>query len=159
MRPAMFIRLTDDSNNVSKITPAGDSTIFGTTGSGPLTIALDAAGNVYTANGNDNNVSKITPGGISTIFGTTGISPYGIALDAAGDIYTANRDSNNLSKITTASAITHPATGYYSPITITGLTNGTDYLISLIAVNAAGESVASNQVSVSLAGTTRRPDH
>ena len=44
-----------------------------------------------------------------------------------------------------------------SPITITGLTNGTEYVMSLIAVNAAGESVASNSVSVT-PGTSTAPD-
>ena len=40
-------------------------------------IALDAAGNVYTANSDSDNVSKITPDGISTILGTTGQLPEG----------------------------------------------------------------------------------
>ena len=49
------------SNNVSKITPAGLSTILGTTGSNPVGIVVDSSGNVYTANRGSNNVSKITP--------------------------------------------------------------------------------------------------
>jgi hypothetical protein len=81
-----------------------------------------------------------------TILGSTGgQAPYGIAIDGAGNAYTANTFSNNVSKLV---PVSYPATGDTSPITITGLTNGTEYLISLIAVNAAGESVASNSVSV-----------
>ncbi|WP_415357905.1 leucine-rich repeat protein [Halioglobus sp. Uisw_031] len=237
------------SNNVSKITTDGISSILGTTGGVPIDIAIDAAGNVYTANPGSNNVSKITPAGISTILqsefgavsgfgiavdaagsvytvhvvycfydsplgpvgyacgsrvvktipngwsyvltatteliidlvvgadgnvytaniadtgegtgegtvskitpdgtsstlGTTDWDPYGIAIDADGNIYTANRSSDNVSKITPA---TYPATGNSSPITITGLTNDIEYLMSLIAVNEAGESAASNSVSV-----------
>ena len=137
-----------DSNDVSKITPDGTSSILGTTGAKPYGIALDAAGNVYTANQGSNNVSKITPGVISAILGATGDNPMGIAIDAAGNVYTGNRDSNDVSKIAPASAVSYPATGNSSPITITGLTNDTEYLISLIAVNEAGESVASNAVAV-----------
>ena len=142
-----------NSDTVSKITPEGISTILGTTGNNPKGIAIDAAGNIYTANGGSDNVSKITPDGSSTIFGTTGSGPFGIAVDAAGNVYTTNNGSNNVSKITDASVVTYPATGDTSPITITGLTNDTEYLMSLIAVNAAGESVASNSVSVTPATT------
>ena len=135
------------SNTVSKITPDGIASILGTTGSSPRGIAMDAAGNIYTAN-ESNNVSKITPYGISTIFGTTGSSPFGIAIDAAGNIYTANSGSDNVSKLIPASAVSYPAISDISPITITGLTNGTDYSISLIAVNDGGESVASSAITV-----------
>ena len=141
------------SANVSKITPDGTSIILGTTGNSPEEIAVDAAGNVYTANYGSATVAKITPEGISTILGTTGSGPFGIAIDAAGNVYTTNNGSNNVSKITDASVVTYPATGDTSPITITGLTNDTEYLMSLIAVNAAGESVASNSVSVTPATT------
>ena len=136
------------SDNVSKITPDGTSIIFGATGDGPVAIALDAAGNVYTANG---GVSKITLDGTSTIFEPTGSFVFDIAVDAAGNVYTEGAD--NVSKITDSSTATFAATGDASPITITGLSNGTDYLISLIAVNDAGESAASNSVSVTLAAT------
>ena len=89
------------TNNVSKITPAGISSIFGTTGSGPIGITIDDLGNLYTVNVGANNVSKITPAGVSTILGTTGIQPRDIIIDGfAGDIYTCNLGSNNVSKIT-----------------------------------------------------------
>lgn len=58
---------------------------------------------------------------------------------------TSNQGFNNVLKITPAGA-SYPATGDASPITITGLTAGTDYLISLVAVNKAVESLASNSV-------------
>ncbi len=50
----------ENSNNVSKITPGGVSTIHGTTGSGPIEITIDSFGNIYTANSGSANVSKIT---------------------------------------------------------------------------------------------------
>ena len=143
-----------DSDTVSKIAPDGTSSILGTTGSGPLGIALDAAGNVYTTNSGSDTVSKIAPDGTSAILGTTGIAPRGIALDAAGNVYTTNSNSTDVSKITDSSTVTFPATGDTSPITITGLTGGTEYVMSLIAVNAGGESAASNSVSVTPEATT-----
>ena len=69
-------------------------------------------------------------------------------MDAVSSVYTANAKSNNVSKIRDASVVTVPATGDTSPSTITGLTNDTEYLMSLIAVNEAGENAASNSVSV-----------
>ena len=86
------------------------ATILGTTGIGPFGIAIDKAGNVYTANLNSNNVSKITPDGTSTVLGTTGNRPYGIAIDGAGNVYTANSGSNNVSKITPSGISTILAT-------------------------------------------------
>jgi hypothetical protein len=49
----------DNSDNVSKITPLGVSTIVGTTGSNPTAITIDSFGNLYTCNFVSNNVSKI----------------------------------------------------------------------------------------------------
>jgi hypothetical protein len=91
-----------DSNNVSKITPDGTSTILGATGGRPVGITIDSAGNIYTANLESDNVSKITPDGTSTILGATGNLPYGITIDSAGNIYTANLGPDNVSKITPA---------------------------------------------------------
>ena len=74
--------------------------ILGTTGTSPNGIAIDADGNVYTANEDSNNVSKIAPDGTRSILAETGSFPEGIALDAARNVYTANSGSNNVSKIT-----------------------------------------------------------
>jgi hypothetical protein len=69
-------------------------------------------------------------------------------VDADGNVYTSSTSSNTLSKITDTSTATFAATGNSSPITITGLTNDIEYLMSLIAVNEAGERAVSNSVSV-----------
>ena len=76
------------------------STVFGSTGRGPESIAVDSAGNVYTGNNTSMDVSRITAGGISTIRGSTGISPHGIAVGSNGNIYVVNANSHNVSKIT-----------------------------------------------------------
>jgi streptogramin lyase len=68
---------------------------FATVGAGPWGIALDAAGNVYTANNGGNSVSKVAPDG-SDIW-TASLVPIGIgrkpaliAVDTAGNAYTGN---------------------------------------------------------------------
>jgi streptogramin lyase len=91
-------------DKVSKISPAGDITDFGPTGSGPRGIAVDSLGNIYTANAKDGTVSKITPATnyIKKDFGVTGPNsrPYSLVLDKVGNIYTANSGNNTISKIT-----------------------------------------------------------
>lgn len=78
----------------------------------PEGVAVDAAGNVYVADGGNHRVRKITPGGVvSTLAGngTQGyvdgsapgaafIYPAGITLDAAGNVYVT--DNNRIRKIT-----------------------------------------------------------
>jgi len=48
------------SNNVSKITPAGVSSVLGTTGVAPVAVIVDANYNIYTADSNSNTITKIT---------------------------------------------------------------------------------------------------
>ena len=80
--------------------PMRSMSIYGTTGSGPNALVIDAAGTVYTANAKDNSVTKITRSGYSSNFGTTGTQPMGIARDADGNIYTSNIGDNTVTKIT-----------------------------------------------------------
>ena len=88
------------ADNVTKITPDGISTILGSTDSQPQGIAIDYAGNIYTANNDGENVTKITPDGTSAILGPNILRPHGIAIDNFGNIYTTNPSSDNVTKIT-----------------------------------------------------------
>ena len=94
------IYTANQSNNVTKITPTGESSILGATGNSPNAITVDPSGNIYTANGYSNNVTIITQSGVSSVFGDTGSYPFGITIDSSGNIYTANAGSNNVTKIT-----------------------------------------------------------
>ena len=90
--PITGYRYIKDDGSVS-------STILGPTGANPFGIAVDAAGNVYTANTNSYDVSKITPDGTSNFIGLTDGETRGIALDADGNVYT-NNAIGTVSKIT-----------------------------------------------------------
>lgn len=89
--------------------PATSANIF------PAGICLDAAGNVYIADGLRNKVFKITPAGMAYSIAGTGIGGYGgdggpataaklfspptVALDAAGNIYIADNGNGCIRKI------------------------------------------------------------
>ena len=136
-----------DSSGLSRITPDGEATTNWVplpAGSYPVAVAIDSAGNLYTANSGSNNVSKITPDGVSTILGTTGSSPQAIAIDAAGNVYTANGEPDgwggNVSKIT--------------PDGVSVTLGVTDGWPSGIALDAAGNVYTSNNTSRSLNAST-----
>ncbi|MFD8232973.1 RICIN domain-containing protein [Streptomyces sp. NPDC059696] len=124
-----------DSNNhrVRKITTDGKiSTVAGTGSAGfsgdngpavaaqlnwPREVAVDSAGAVYIADGNNHRVRKVTPDGrISTVVGTgaAGFSgddgpataarlnlPTGVAVDSGGTLYVSEYHNNRVRKITT----------------------------------------------------------
>ena len=115
------------SDNVTKITPSGVSSILGTTGIEPIAITIDLEGNVYTANYGSNNVTKITPSGVSSILGTTGIEPIAITIDLEGNVYTANYGSNNVTKITPSGVSSILGTTGSFPISIDLDVNGNVY--------------------------------
>jgi sugar lactone lactonase YvrE len=124
--------VTDTTNHaIRKITPAGVvSTLAGQAGASPGAVdglgpaarfnfphglALDTAGNVYVADGNNNTLRKITPAGlVSTLAGSPGSSgsadgtgatarfhaPRGVAVDTAGNIFVVDGLNNTVRKVT-----------------------------------------------------------
>ena len=116
-----------EAGAVRKITTAGVVTtlagngVFGFadgTGSaarfhGLMGIALDGAGNVYSADSYNNTIRKITPEGIVSTIGGTGEAGYldgpaatslfnmprGVAADNAGNVYVADGFNNRIRKI------------------------------------------------------------
>src|SRR5438874_2051652 len=130
------VYVTDFSNTIRKITPAGVvTTLAGTpgvygsadgTGSAaqfwqPWGIALDSAGNLYVADQGNSTIRKITPAGVvTTIAGAAGVfgsadgsrsaarfnAPGGIAVDSSGNLYVADTGNQTIRKITSAGVVT-----------------------------------------------------
>src|SRR5438874_5814758 len=130
------VYVTDLSNTIRKITPAGVvTTLAGTpgvhgsadgTGSAaqfwqPWGIAVDSAGIVYVADQANSTIRKITPAGVvTTIAGAAGMfgstdgsgsaarfnAPDGIAVDSSGNLYVADTLNSTIRKITSAGVVT-----------------------------------------------------
>ncbi|TFF33315.1 DUF6443 domain-containing protein [Mucilaginibacter psychrotolerans] len=119
---------------IRKITPSGIiTTIAGSgvqgsaNGTGtaasfglPNSVAVDAAGNIFVADGFNNMIRKITTAGVVTTFAgstTAGYvngtgtaarfnNPFGIAIDGSGNLYVAEAGNHTVRKITTAGVVT-----------------------------------------------------
>ena len=66
----------------------------------PYGVAVDSAGNVYTANSAASRVTKLNTSGVETRSTVTGIGPIAITVDSAGNVYTANSGDSTVTKIT-----------------------------------------------------------
>ncbi len=131
------------------------SGILGTTGTQPVGIAVDSAGNIYTANYRSGSVSKITPGGRSTVFAAHGTRQRGIAVDSVGNIYTANGGSNNVSKITPGGTSTILGTTGSNPAAITIDSAGNLYTANFLSSNVS--KITPGGTSTILAATGALP--
>src|SRR5437868_5374828 len=130
------VYVTDLSNTIRKITPAGVvTTLAGTPGvhgsadgAGsaaqfwqPWGIAVDSAGIVYVADQANSTIRKITPAGVvTTIAGAAGMfgsadgsgsaarfnAPDGIAVDSSGNLYVADTLNSTIRKITSTGVVT-----------------------------------------------------
>ncbi|MEK7781475.1 MAG: BACON domain-containing carbohydrate-binding protein, partial [Verrucomicrobiota bacterium] len=104
------------------------TTLVGTGLSGPTSLAVDGAGNVYIADRNNSAIKKWTKATNTTnTLVTTGLSlPNAVAVDAAGNVYIADSGNNAIKKWTAANPIV-------STLVSNGLTNPTG-----VAVDIAG---------------------
>jgi uncharacterized protein (TIGR03437 family) len=88
----------------------------------PVGVAVDHAGNVYIADGDNNRVRIVSSSGIISTFagnGSGGFSgdgglavnatiniPYDVAVDAAGNVYIADAGNNRVRRVSTSNIIT-----------------------------------------------------
>ena len=76
-------------------------------GAGPKGSAIDASGNVWTANYGNNTVSKVTPSATVTNYSlASGAGPIAIAFDSSGNAFITNALNSTVSKITTGGTVT-----------------------------------------------------
>ena len=134
------VYVADTGNHcIRKITPAGAvTTLAGSTagfadGTGaaaqfnsPRGVAVDSAGTVYVADGNNHRIRKITPAGaVTTLAGNrtrgfadgTGAAaqfnfPSGVAVDSAGIVYVTDGNNQRIRKVTAASSGLFTRTGF-----------------------------------------------
>jgi len=116
--------------NTGGAVPIGVATIA--TGVAPVSVAVDASGNVYVADDVNNQIKKIPAGGGAVVTLPAAFNtPTGVAVDAAGNVYVADHNNNRVQKI--------PAGGG----TITTLLSGTVSPYG-IAVDASGNVYVSD---------------
>lgn len=119
------------SHRIRKITPEGQvSTLAGSGSAGaangtgvdasfdrPLGVAVDRAGNVYVADGQNSLIRKITPDGVTTtLAGAVFYEPRGVAVDVDGYVYVADTENNVIRRVSPTGTVT----------TLAGATSGHD---------------------------------
>jgi len=141
---------TDGSTYISAGTTSSPITITGLTNGTMYSVALKAVNSV--GPGSVSNIVSATPiitaPGAPTI---TGITPGNQTLSVAFTAPVNNGGATIIDYTYTTNGSTYISAGTTSsPITITGLTNGTTYSVALKAVNSVGPGSVSNTVSVTL---------
>jgi sugar lactone lactonase YvrE len=180
------VYVADESNQlIRKISPEGIVTTLAGSGSQgsdnglgtsasfyfPSSVATDAAGNVYVADGDNQLIRKIDPTGLVSTFAGSGsygsangiglaasfTYPNGVATDAAGNVYIADTDNQLIRKISANGFTINPnlpaginfdaTTGTISGTPI-GFSPATNY--SITAYNIGGSSTTTLNLTVNL---------
>ena len=95
------------SGNIYKFTPGGVRSTFASGLSDPLSMAFDAAGNLFVGAGYGNNngyIMKIAPNGTQSLFASGLSFPQGLTFDSAGNLYEANAATDQIFKFTPGGA-------------------------------------------------------
>ena len=88
-----------NSNDIKKLTPGGELSVFISTHVLAWGVATDRFNNVYLAERFGNTILKVNPGGVPTVLTDQVNRPISIAVDFAGNVYSSDWD-NTVSKIT-----------------------------------------------------------
>jgi streptogramin lyase len=123
------------SGTITKITPAGTTSVFGTPGS-PLGIAIDAGGNAYTANRGAYEINKTTPAGITSTIANQFTNSFNVAVDSLGNVFGVSPNVFGVRKITPSGVVTTINTGY----TAQDVTVGSDN--SIYTANTISKTVS-----------------
>ena len=99
-----------NSNDVKKLTPNGDLSVFIHTPVLAWGVATDRFNNIYLAEALGNTILKVSPGGVPTVLTDQVYRPGSIAVDFSGNVYSSNWD-NTVSKITSGGTVTTLASG------------------------------------------------
>ncbi|MDQ6418454.1 S-layer homology domain-containing protein [Paenibacillus sp. LHD-117] len=112
----------------------------------PSGVAVDSSGNVYVADNKNHRIQKLSmPGSPTGVMAAAGNGQATISFTAP----VSDGGSAITGYTVTASPGDITESGTTSPITITGLTNGTVYTFTVVATNGLGNSsVPSSSVSV-----------
>jgi sugar lactone lactonase YvrE len=105
-----------DNFKIRKITPAGDVTTIGASGSfgRPCGVVADNYGNVFVADMTANRIQKISATGVVTVIAGSGTSAYadgigtnasiyqpaGLVFDSSGNLFVSDQFNNRIRKIT-----------------------------------------------------------
>ncbi len=104
------------ASGVTEVSPSGVQTAIASTLSGPASIALDSALNLYVADYSNNRVLKIPAGGvgIQTTVGTSLSHPSSVVVDALDNIYIADSGNARVLKIAAVTSLqTEVAAGQF----------------------------------------------
>jgi sugar lactone lactonase YvrE len=129
----------------------------------PFGLAVDAAGNVYVADG-AKGIVKVTPAGATSVLntGSLKLNPMGLALDAADNIYVADTGNDRLVKLTIMPAVNFGEIALGAPAVTqslsfnipAGVTLGTVPFAVLTVGTTGADFQSVNSGTTCVAGTT-----